>query len=174
MHVDAQDLAEQAVRVLPVMKRIARAAAITQRGIEVSVRAKTEPATLVIVAARRLVNRDDRFGARRIGDVRVRRHLIAADLGVAAAIDEIDVEKAVGGEVGIEGEAEKAALAVGQDLARDVEKWRRQNLPGIKVDDLDGAAPLDDEQAAGIVGWGAGEHWLGEKGCDPGRHDHAR
>jgi hypothetical protein len=71
MHVDAQDLAEQAVRVLPVMKRVARAAAITQRGIEVSVRAKTEPAPLVIVAARRLVNRDDRCEVR-IGDVRVR------------------------------------------------------------------------------------------------------
>ena len=108
------------------------------------------------------------------GDVRVRRHLIAADLGVAAAIDEIDVEKAVGGKVQVEGKAEKDALAVGQDLTRDVEKWRRQNLTGIKVDDLDPPAPLDDEQPTGIVRRSAGEHRLGEKGCNPGGHDHAR
>jgi hypothetical protein len=40
--------------------------------------------------------------------------VIAPDLSVAAGIDQIDVEEAVTGEVGIEGEAEQTALSVAQ------------------------------------------------------------
>jgi hypothetical protein len=128
----------------------------------------------VIVAARWLVNRDDCCGARRVGYVPVRRDVVAADFRVTGVlIDEIDVEKAVGGEIGIKGEAEKAALAVGQDLARDVEKGRRQNLPGIEVDDFDGPGFLDHEQTTGIARRLADEQRLGEKRCDPGRDDRA-
>ena len=44
MHVDAQDLAEQRIDVLTAAKWIASAAAVTQRGIEISVGSKTDPA----------------------------------------------------------------------------------------------------------------------------------
>ena len=123
MHVDAQNLAEQAVEVLCAARR---AAAIAGRDIEVPIRPEAEPAGLV-VAGGGLVNGDDRRDARGISDVGVRRHVITADLGVAAQIDQIDVEKAVAGEPRIEGEAEQAALAVRQDLARHVEERCCQN-----------------------------------------------
>ena len=115
-----------------------------------------------------LVDGDDRRDARGIGDVRVRRHVITADLGVAAGIDQIDVEKAVAGEIRIEGEAEQAALAVRQDLARYVEERRCQNRSGGEIEDLDLPGLLDDEQAAGIARRRAGENRLTETRSPPG------
>src|SRR5262249_17534760 len=105
-------------------------------------------------------------GARRIGHVRVRRRdVIAADFRVAVVlVAEIDVEKAVGGEIGIEGEAEQTALAVvKRDLAGHIEKRRRKNLPRGKIDDFDVPVSLDNEQPAGIAGRRADEHRLAEK-----------
>jgi hypothetical protein len=78
--------------------------------------------------------------------------VIAADFGVAADRAEIDVEIAVIGEVRIEGETEKAALAVGRDLARHVEERSRDNSPRRKIEDFDVPGLLDDEQATGIAG----------------------
>jgi hypothetical protein len=46
MHVDAQDLAEQAVDVLPAVQRIATAPAVANGDVEISVGAKAEPAPL--------------------------------------------------------------------------------------------------------------------------------
>src|SRR5262249_12081310 len=70
----------------------------------------------------------DRHEARGVGDVSGR--LIAADLGIARGVDQIDIEETVAGEARIEGEAEQTALADGRDLARHVEGPRRQNLAG--------------------------------------------
>src|SRR5262249_16864314 len=131
----------------------------------VSVGPEAEPADLVIVEFR-LVDREDQRGTRRVGNVRVRRRdVIAADFRIAGVfIAESDVEIAVGGEIGIEGEAEQTALAViKRDLAGHIEKRRRQNLPGGKIDDVDGPQSLDDEQATGIAGRRAGEQRLAEK-----------
>ena len=108
---------------------------------------------------------------RRIGDVRIRRHVVAANLRVAARVDQIDVEKPVAGVSRIEREAEQAALAVGQNLAGHVEERRCQNLSGIKIEDLDQPGFLDDEQPIGIAGWRDGEQWLIETGGHPGRDD---
>ena len=96
---------------------VRRAAAVAGRDVEVAVGTEAEPAGLV-VGGGGLVDGDDRRDARGIGDIRIRRHVIAADLGVAARIDQIDVEKAVAGEAGIEGEAEQAALAVRRGSGR--------------------------------------------------------
>ena len=170
MHVDPQDLAEQAVEVLCAARR---AAAIAGRDIEVPIRPEAEPAGLV-VAGVGLVNGDDRRDARGIGDVGVRRHVITADLGVAAQIDQIDVQKAVAGEPRIEGEAEQAALAVRQDLARHVEERCCQNPSGGEIEDLDLPGLLDDEQAAAIARWCDGEKRLTETRRDTGRNDGAR
>ena len=99
-----------------------------------------------------LVDGDDRRDARGVGDVRIRRHVIAADLGVARRVDQIDVEKAVAGVVGIEGEAEQAALASSRDLAGHIEERRRENLSGGEIEDFDLPGFLDQEQAAGVAG----------------------
>jgi hypothetical protein len=128
MHVDAQNLAEQAVDVLPAAQRIATAAAVANRGIEISIGAEIEPAAFVIVESQLLVDCNDRRGARWVGHVRVRRHVIAANLGIAAGVDQIDVEKAVGSIARIESETEQTALAIRQDLVGDVEKRRCEHL----------------------------------------------
>ena len=99
--------------------------------------------------------------------------MVAPDLGVAAGIDEIDVEKAVGGEARIEGEAEQAALAVGQDLAGHVEERRCQDLSAGKIEDFDLPGLLDDEQATGIAGRRAGENRLTETAAHTGGDDGA-
>ena len=170
MHVDTQNLAEQRIDVLPAAQRIAPTAAIAQRGIEISVGSETDP-TAFVIAEDGLIDRDDRRGACRVGDVRVRRHVIAADLGVAAGIDQIDVEEAVGGEIRIERKSEQAALAVRQDLVGHVEKRRGLNLVRGKIDDFDLAGFLDDKEATEIAGGRDGEKRLGEIGCNPVRGD---
>ena len=100
--------------------------------------------------------------------------MIAADLGVAAGVDQVDVEEAVGGEVRIEGEAEQAPLAVRQDLAGHVEERRGKNLSRGKIENFDLPGFLDDEQAIGIVGRSDDEKRLAETRCYPSRDDFAR
>ena len=83
VHVDAQNLAEQAVDVLAGVQRIATTAAVTDGYVEISVGAEAEPPALV-VAERRLVDREDGRGARRIGDIGARRiDVVAANVRVA-------------------------------------------------------------------------------------------
>src|SRR5262249_13754659 len=104
VHVDAQDFAQQAVEVLAGVQRVAGAPAVADRDVEVAVGPKAEPATLVSVEGR-LRDGEDRGGARRIGDVRGRRiDVIAANFRVAVGIADIDVKKAIAGEVRIEGQ----------------------------------------------------------------------
>ena len=121
-----------------------------------------------MVAGGGLVDGDDRRDARGVRDVRVSRHVIAADLGVAALVDEIDVEEAVASKARIEGEAEQAALAVRKDLAGHVEERRRQNLPAGEIEDFDLPGLLDQEQAAGIAGRGRSEQRLVQAARDTG------
>jgi hypothetical protein len=165
IHVDPQDLAEQGVEILPV----GGWGAVAGRDIEIPIGPKTDPAGLVVLVEG-LIDSDDWRDARRVGDVRVRRHLIAADFGVSVGIiDEVDVEKAVAGEVRIEGKAEQAALAVRKNLARHVEERRRQHLSGGEIEDFDQAGLLHDEKATGIAGRRTRENRLPETGRDPGR-----
>ena len=124
-----------------------------------------------MVARGRLRDGDDRRGARRVRNVWIRRHVITADLGVAAGVDQIDVEQAVAGVIWIEREAEQPALPVRQDLAGYVEERRCQNLSGIEIEDFDQPGFLDDEQPTGIAGRRDGENGLVETRCHPGRGD---
>ena len=97
--------------------------------------------------------------------------MIAADLGVAAGVDQIDVEEAVAGEIRIERKSEQATLAVRQDLVGHVEKRRGLNLVRGKIDDFDLAGFLDDEEATEIARGRGGEKRLGKIGCNPFRGD---
>ena len=172
VHVETQDVAEQIADVLSAVKGVAAAAAVAERSVEIAVGSETEPARLVVARAR-LRDGDDRRGARGVRDVRIRRYVIAADLGVAAGIDQIDVEKPVAGVVRIECEAEQPALPIRQDLARYVEERGCQNLSAIEVENLDQPGLLDNEQPTGIIGWRAGEERLIESARHPGRGDGA-
>src|SRR4029079_6437578 len=100
----------------------------------------------------RLRDGDDRRDARRVRNVWICRHVITADLSVAASVDQIDVEQAVARVIWIEREAEQPALVVRQDLAGYFEERRRQHLSGIEIENLDQPAFLADEKTTGIPG----------------------
>ena len=105
MNIEAEDIAEQVVDVLPGFDRIAAAAAIAERGIEIAVRPEFDPAALVIGQAVGLVDVQQDALARGIGMVQVGgRDPVAADLGVIARIGDVDVEVAVARVVRIERE----------------------------------------------------------------------
>ena len=66
MHIEAEDLAQQTVDVLAVMKWIPAASAIAKRHIEIAIRTKTEPSTFVIRNTVGLVDSDDLMPTRRV------------------------------------------------------------------------------------------------------------
>ena len=167
MHVDAQDFAEQAVDVLCGVRR---AAAVAVRVVEIAVGTEAEPAGLV-VGGSGLIDGEDRRDARGVGDVRICRDVIAADLRIARRVDQIDIEKAVAGVVGIEREAEQAALAVDRDLAGHIEEGRCGHLSGGEIEDFDLPGLLDQEQAAGVAGRRGREQRLAQPRRDPGGND---
>jgi hypothetical protein len=119
-----------------------------------------------------LADGDDRPAAPGFDDVRGRRrHAIALDLDAAEGIGEIDVEKAIAGEVRIESEAEQAALTLGRD--RQGEDRRGRDHSAGKIEDLDRAGFLHDEQAARVAWGSGGEKRLAEARRDAGRDDAA-
>ena len=71
MDVEPQDAAEQVGVVLPGLERIAAAAAIAERRVEVAVGTEFDPAALVVRQAVRLIDPEQQRLARRIGAVRV-------------------------------------------------------------------------------------------------------
>ncbi len=94
----------------------------------------------------RLVDAENDLGRIRIGLVRVvRRDLIFDDPRIAVAIGVVDEEAAIVGKVGMEGEAEKAALAAIGDDVGDVEEGLLHDLAVLQ--DPDAAGLIDDEQA---------------------------
>ena len=167
--IEAQDLAQQAVDVL---RNAGRAAAVTEWHIEIAIGTEAEPAGLVVEGLR-LVDPDDQRRTGRIGEVRIRRNLILADLGVPAGIDQVDIEEAVAGKIRIKGEAQETALAVGLDLCGDIEEGHRQNLPAGKVENLDQPALFHNEQAARVAGRGADEDGRGQRTRHPRRGNRA-
>src|SRR5450631_3714809 len=142
--VDADDLGQQRIEILPVVVGIAAAAAVTDAGIEATVRAEYQRASIVIWKIGMGLSLEDEFG---IGV----RHVGSSGDAVACYRDRarglagvVDIEEAVGRIAWIEGKPQQAALAAGQNSRRDVEEWRGQYLGAVI--DLDGAALLDDEQ----------------------------
>ena len=162
--VDAQDLAEQIGCVL----RVRRNTDLARCNVEIAVRTEREPARIVISVGRRADVEDEVATRRR--DVGIARDVIAPHLVVwrPGGRRRIDVERAVGGVVRIEREAEQAAFA--RDVDRHGKKWRRQHLPAIQVEDLDGAGLLDDEQPVRV----AGSRRHIERLVEPARHEGRR
>ena len=112
VNVEAEDIAEQVVDVLPGFGRVAATAAVADRGVEVAVGTEFDPAALVIRQPVGLVDPQQQRLACGIGMVRVGgRDLVAADLGVVARIGDVDVEIAVARVVRIERKADQAAVS---------------------------------------------------------------
>ena len=112
--VDAQHLAEQRVRVLRVVQRIAAAAAVAQADVEIAVGTKRQVAAVVI--RERLLDEAAAVGPHQVEaragiDRALRVARVARDHGVAVEIGEVDVEAPRGRVVGREREPEQPALA---------------------------------------------------------------
>jgi hypothetical protein len=155
--VDAQDLAEQGVERLPVLLRVAAAAAVARGDVEEAVRPERDLAA-VVVGERLVVGEEDLLRGG-VGDIRVGRHPVAGDHRLELAADGagvVDEEFAVAGVVGMEGEPEEAALAAAGDRGREVEERLGEHLRAVEDQDLAGL--LDDEQPSrAVAGMGQGD-----------------
>ena len=161
VHIDAQDLAQQGVQVLGVVLRIAARATITGGDVEKPVRSKPHPAAVVI--AERLVVAQHHPPGPGIGMVGI-GSAIFADLGVAAGVGQIDVEKAVGGVVRMKRQPQQALLAAaGQAGIWQVQIAVGVQLTGVKVQNADASGVLfDNEQAVRVPRRRRGEQGVGQ------------
>jgi hypothetical protein len=115
--------------------------------------------------------------ARRVGDIRVARAGQLPDLAVADLVGEIEIELAVGSVVGMEREAEQAALAFVRKIGRrDVEERLRGHLARGEIqDDYAAAVLLENEQPVGVA-WGRRreERRVQSRGDEVGLDRHSR
>jgi len=141
--VDAQEFAQQRIEILAIAVRVVACAAIAHRDVEVFVRSEGDPPAVVIGVG--LVDFQEHELAGFVGALDAGTFLVAANLGVAIFIREIDVEVSVARVVGMERQAEEPLLASGLEVA-DHEKGLGRHLPGRGVQNLDRPAPLRDKE----------------------------
>ena len=108
--IEPEDLAEEHILVLAVAVGVVAAAAVADADIEVAVVRPEHDGAAIVVPIHRMRHLDDRLD--RTG-IRVGRPGVFADLDVAVRIHEMDEVAAVGGVVGMKGEAEHALFAAG-------------------------------------------------------------
>jgi len=141
--VDAQDLAEQHVEVLRVVRRIVARSAVADANVKVVVGAEREHAAVVILVGWMRDCQQDCLGGR--GDVGIARDLVFGDderaVGGSRVVDE---EAAVRRVLRMEREAQQAALAAGDDVRADVQENARRG--STRLQNTHDATLLDDEQ----------------------------
>ncbi len=142
--VDAKHLAEQHVRVLRAVARVPCSAAVAGCDVQVTVGAEVDRATVVVRS--RLAEREDDV-ARGVRDVVRQRRAGDGVLRDAVRVADrvVHEELAVGREVRVEREAQKAALAARSDSGDRDERRRKQDSV---LDDLDAAGVLLDHEDA--------------------------
>ena len=168
VHVEPQDLSEEHAEVLRAIAGIAAATAVPEADVQVAIGTERELSALVVGERLRDVQEDLRRS--RVGHVRIGRHAIAHERGVARGVRVVDVEQAVRRVVRMEGEAEQAALAAARDERAQIEKRRRQDARA--VEDFDAPRLLEDEEAPRAVarvnqaerGAETGDDWLEAEG----------
>ncbi|MNK94488.1 hypothetical protein D3C87_1146900 [compost metagenome] len=144
--VQAQQLAQQYIRVLRIAWRVARAAAIARARIQIAVRPKAEQAAIV-VAEHGVGNRQDGQRGQGIGHVGVAgRHLPALDDDITGQVGVIQEEIAIAGVLRMEGHRQQTPLAAGGGQGADVEVGRSQQIAILYH--ADAAGPFEDEQTA--------------------------
>ena len=122
-------------RVLAVLQRVAATAAVAQPDVQVAVRAEGQlPA---VVVGERVGQREQDALAGRVGRLQVGRGgQLGDDRRAVAGSAVVDEEAPVGGEVGVEGQAQQPALAAGADA---IARGRRTGGPqrAVGVDHAD-------------------------------------
>jgi len=122
--------------------RVALRAAVAHPDVEVPVRTEEVEAALMVRVA--LVDRQDQFRRRRVGDIAVGRNGIALDPRVSLPVRVVSEEKSVRRVVRMEGYAQKALLAAVPDLCGDVEEGFRGEL--AILEDANPPRTLQDKQ----------------------------
>jgi hypothetical protein len=149
-HIQPQDLAEQRFRVLPVVVRIAAAAAIADRHVQVSIGTEADPAAVVVDPWMRLAQ--DHLHRRGVGDVAVgRRRAIAPHFDGPHRIGHEHVERPRRREIGRRREAQQSAFAIGGQLPAQVEEGLQAHGAVGGREELDAAGQFADEHAPRIV-----------------------
>ena len=147
VHVQAQEGAKKGVDVLAMVQRVTAAAAVAQADIKVAVEgAEGEMASVVVAVG--LGDGQEYLGTVGVSEVRVGRgNVVAGDHCRAVSCPGIvDIELAVGGIVGMEGQSQQSALGAGDYCAAQVEEWGAEGRAVLY--DTNGAWLLDDKEAA--------------------------
>ncbi len=152
VHVDAQHLAEQRARVLPVAVRVAGTAAVAEPEVEEPVRPEGQVAAIVVggglhdrqeVALGRGIERLPAVHARELrGD--------GTDLP-ADQLAEVEVDAPVRREVRVKGHPEEPRFAVHVHARAQVHEIRGRRRRGVVRERADPAALLDHEPARAVV-----------------------
>ena len=144
-HVEAQQLAEQAVHALRSVLGIAAGPAVARPDVETAVRAECEPAPVVVRV--RLVDREEDARSRRNGARAVRP--VADDARVAVRVRVVHVDESIRRVLRVERETEEALLATRRDPFPRVEEEPGAELSA--VDDTDRSALFDDVEPARLA-----------------------
>ena len=100
------------------------ASAVTGGDVQETVtRAEGQPTGVMVTL--RLVNRQESQAARIVGAVRIQRHGVAANVGVAAIVGEVHVEETVNGVVRMKRQAKDSLLATVPGNGVDVQEGSR-------------------------------------------------
>jgi hypothetical protein len=171
VHIQPEYLAEEALDILARAEWVAGTATVSERGVQQTVAPESEPSGFMIRECR-LVYGNDRGGAARVGQVRVRRrNVVAPNFGIATGIGQVHVKEPVRRETRVEGETENSAFTSRGDLRRQVQKGRREHRARGEIEYLDSAGFFNDEQAIHVIGRGGHEKRLRETACHAHRGD---
>ena len=124
--VDAQDLAEQHVDVLRVVRRVVARAAVADADVEIAVGAEREHAAVVVGIGRDAGSSGARLSVESATFGFAETLVLGDDERAVAGARVVDEEAAVRRVLRVEGEAEQPSLAAGEDLRADVEEHRRR------------------------------------------------
>ncbi len=146
--VEAQDLAEQQVEILRVVRRVVGAAAVADADVEIAVAPEGEHAAVVVGGAGMRNGQHRSLGG--AGHVGVGRYPVLGNRERAVTATGVEHEEpAVGVVERVEGEPEQALLAARHETRAEVEENGRRGA--ARLQHLHQPAPLDDEQAVRVV-----------------------
>src|SRR3954452_7979042 len=146
--VEAQDLAQQPVRVLRVAERVAAQATVTGAGVEAPVGAELK-LTAVVVRVRAVLDADELPARRAIRSVDARAPELL-DVDVAVVAREVDVEEPALRVVRRERHRQQSALAACEHVGAEVQE-RPRELASV-AHDPDRPGLLHDEEPPRVAG----------------------
>ena len=130
IHVNTQHFAQQGLQVLTIPKWIASRSAISKTNVEVAIRTESQSAAVMIDV--RLIDVQQIHFTGWVSTVRViRRYVKACDNRIPIQICVIDIEQAILGISGMEGQPKQTLLRVlAANLILNIQEWIRESIAG--------------------------------------------